>query len=112
MLSLEVQPAVHGSHAAAAQSLGSIRTTTMGRLTGFTGGYEIIQHKLMRSGMYSHTASYPEAISDRFLDAINVVQSTEWQVNDFIFDTMLTIREEGGSLGGIPTCEDEALPEN
>lgn len=81
-----------------------------GKLLGFTGGYEIIQHKLMREGMYKHTASYPEAISDEFLDAINVVQSTEWQVNDFILDTMLTIREEGGELGGMPALEDKPLP--
>jgi len=81
-----------------------------GKLVGFSGGYEIIQHKLMRSGMYSHTASYPEAISDRFLDAINVVQSTEWQVNDFILDTILTVRQEGGFLGGLPPVEDDELP--
>lgn len=81
-----------------------------GKLTGFTGGYEIIQHKIMRSGMYKHTASYPEALSDKFLDAINVVQSTEWQVNDFILDTMLIIRAEGGELGGMPALENDPLP--
>lgn len=82
-----------------------------GKLTGFTGGYEIIQHKIMRSGMYKHTASFPEALSDKFLDAINVVQSTEWQVNDFILDTMLTVRAEGGELGGLPSSDDVPLPE-
>lgn len=81
-----------------------------GSLVGFEGGYEIIQHKLMRKGMYSHTASFPEAISDRFLDAINVVQKAEWEVNDFILDTIMAVRQEGGCLGGLPTMENETLP--
>ena len=81
-----------------------------GKLTGFTGGYEIIQHKIMRSGMYKHTSSFPEALSDKFLDAINVVQSTEWQVNDFILDTMLDVRTHGGVLGGMPAIDDAPLP--
>ena len=33
-------------------------------------------------------------------------------MNDFILDTMLTIRSEGGDLGGLPTVEDEALPKS
>ena len=82
-----------------------------GRLTGFTGGYEIIQHKIMRSGMYKHTAAHPEALSDQFLDAINTVQSTEWQVNDFILDIILEVRADGGDLGGMPPIEDIQPPE-
>lgn len=81
-----------------------------GKLIGFTGGYEIIPSKLMRSGMYKHTSAYPEAISDTFLEAVNVVQSTEWQVNDFILDTILEVRQSGGDLGDLPTTENEPIP--
>lgn len=61
--------------------------------------------------MYKHTAAHPDALSDQFLDAINTVQSTEWQVNDFILDIILEVRADGGDLGGMPSIEDIQPPE-
>lgn len=42
--------------------------------------------------------------------AVNFIQSTGWKINQPILEAARKVWEGGGSLGGIPSREDEALP--
>jgi DNA-directed RNA polymerase len=46
----------------------------------------------------------------RIYDAINHIQDTPWAINTGVLAVMDAIWSEGGSLGGLPSREDEPLP--
>lgn len=76
----------------------------------FEGGYYNIKQSLIRDGLYSHTASCPDCISDRALDAVNILQETPWRVNAWILDLMRQSWIDGDGLGILPSPFDEPEP--
>lgn len=44
-------------------------------------------------------------------EAVNIVQRTGWKMNPYIYETMKLAWESGASLGDLPPCEDEPIPD-
>ena len=84
----------------------------------YTGGYQTIQLDLIqRNGANKHTAALPDPVSASALSAINTVQSTPWQINQWICGIMEAADESGLYIGGIPNADPEIsverrLPDN
>lgn len=76
----------------------------------YVGGYYLIKEPLVRGGINKHTAADEDALSQRTLDAVNVVQSTPWRINRRVFDVMAEIQRSGSALGGLPTTEAKPIP--
>jgi len=76
----------------------------------FDGGYYLINEPLVRGGIHRHTAAYPNALTDDQLEAINVVQDTAWEINEYILDVMVAAYESNSHVEGLPSLDDEPLP--
>lgn len=76
----------------------------------FDGGYYLIRQDLMRGGPHQHTAAHPEEISDKMIEAGNLIQSTAWMINTWILDLMREAWVAGDLIGGLPSPYDEPLP--
>lgn len=76
----------------------------------YDGGYYLIRQPLLRGGIHKHTAACPDAIPDRMLEAVNVVQGTRWRINVWLLDLMRECWTEGDGLGIMPRPYDEPTP--
>jgi DNA-directed RNA polymerase len=47
----------------------------------------------------------------RVYDALNRVQATPWQVNQQVYDIFVELFKDGAKLGGLPSVEDDPIPE-
>lgn len=80
--------------------------------TPFDGGYldpppgtSIVRHNTRPYLDELENAEMP-----RVYRAINQIQSTAWKINRPILETMRTLWESGGTLGNLPSRDDEPLP--
>jgi len=74
------------------------------------GGYLMLQQPFIRSGAHAHTLSLDAPVNEDVLRAVNIVQSTPWRVNRFIFDLADACWTRGDRLGGLPAAEPAPLP--
>jgi len=75
------------------------------------GGYYLLDQPLIRYSMHKHTSDSGSHISPELLDSINIVQSTKWTINRQILDVLEQAWMNGDVLGGLPSPEDEKLPD-
>ncbi|WP_066525813.1 hypothetical protein [Erythrobacter sp. CCH5-A1] len=80
--------------------------------TPFDGGYldpppgtSIVRHNTRPYLDELENAEMP-----RVYRAINQIQSTAWKINRPVLETMRTLWESGGTLGNLPSRDDEPLP--
>lgn len=76
----------------------------------YEGGYYFIESDLIRAGFHEHTAALPDALAQANLDAVNSIQSTPWQINADIFETMSTAYRAGAYLGDLPYIDEIEVP--
>lgn len=74
-----------------------------------SGAYYLIPEPFMRS-THVAPAQAREAIPDRVLRAVNIVQATRWRINGTILDLMREAWLSGDALGGLPSAWDAPLP--
>ena len=74
------------------------------------GGYYMINEPLIRGGIHKHTAADPNAIPQRVLEGVNLVQDTAWRVNTWVLDLIRECWVSGEGSGVIPDPNDEPLP--
>ena len=78
-----------------------------------TGGYWLIKRPLLKSGVHKHTAELPpDCLSPTALDALNAVQATPWQINDWINQTMHEAWDRDMTIGSLPQASELEVPQS
>ena len=65
------------------------------------GGYYLLDHPLVKCGVWKHTNADMTGVSQASLDALNHAQSTPWMVNQFVADVALKAVVDEQSLNGL-----------
>lgn len=80
--------------------------------TPFDGGYLTppIGNALVRSPSRPYLEDLAAVEMPQVYRAVNMIQSTGWQINRRILEAMRQVWEGGGSLGGLPYRDDAPLP--
>lgn len=81
----------------------------------FSGGY-LTHHTKPLTLIKTRNRNYLEELDGMpeqmqpVYDAVNTIQRTPWQVNDFVYVTMQLLHERGVAVGGLPVQDDLPLP--
>lgn len=76
----------------------------------YEGGYYLLDSPLIRTGLHTHTKALDNPVSSQTLDALNSVQRTPWQINDWLLDTMSEVYRSGSHMGGLPYADILEVP--
>lgn len=70
------------------------------------GGYLCLKRTMVK-GTFESSVNKP---SQQLVDAVNLMQNTEWRINKDVASIMLRVWENGGNMAGVPGRELRTLP--
>ncbi|EEE42836.1 DNA-directed RNA polymerase [Roseibium alexandrii] len=76
----------------------------------FDGGYYMIQEDIMRCGIFKHSGSNPNAISDDALRTLNALGATPKRINQRVFAVLNEAWMAGDQIAGLPSAHDPVVP--